>query len=123
MYMCAQLFPVNDFMAFLFSRALAPGRCSGAQTMTDASASTSPALQVAVGYPVHQIENPWPLMAHMQGSRAAAIQVQHMKTLIVEVFILASIQMSLLFLCADYLRETNKQIEAFMRLSNGTVVW
>ena len=89
--------------------------------MADANA-TSPPVQVAVGYPVQQIEQPWPLMGHMHGVHGA-IQVQHMKTLIVVVFILASVQISLQFLCVDYLRETNKLIQAYMHLSNRSAGW
>lgn len=100
---------------------MAPGHCSGAQAMADANAGTSPGGHVAVGYPVQQIEHPWPVLGNTQGRRGSAVHVHNMKTLIVLVFIVASVQISLQFLCAVYLQEANKQMQVYVHLSNRTV--
>lgn len=80
--------------------------------MADANA-TNPSVQVAVGYPVHQIEHPWPLMGTTQGSSGSVVRVQYMKTFIVLVFVLACVQTSMHLLCVMYLQEIRNELKEF----------
>lgn len=89
------------------------------EAMADEEASTPPEVQVAVGYPVHQVEWPWPVPGQMGSLQPVELRVEHMKTFIVLLFILACIQISLYVICAVYIREILSDLAESSALLNN----
>jgi hypothetical protein len=88
--------------------------------MSDGHASPRPQVHVAVGYPVQELEAPW--TPHVAYHQPGEMRVQHMKTFIVLVFMLASVQTSLQLLCAIYLQQVNQQVQASVAALNHSVL-
>ena len=88
--------------------------------MSDGHASPRPQVHVAVGYPVQEVEAPW--TPHMAYAPPGETRVQHMKTFIVLVFILASVQASLQLLCAIYLQQISHEVHASVAALNHSVL-
>jgi hypothetical protein len=87
--------------------------------MADQDESTTPEVHVTVGYPVHEMEWPWRVPGQMGNLQPVELRVEHMKTFIVLLFILACIQISLYVICAVYIREILSDLAVSTSLLNN----